>query len=83
MRACSRTIVVAVALTAGAVAGFGLAPRVEAASGCGSEDRPETAVPGDVPLRDQISERADEGYSYGLSLGDYSSLGGRGGRSRR
>jgi hypothetical protein len=46
---------------------------------CGSLDRPETGVQGDVPLADQLSGRAREGYSCGLSLVGASTLGDRGG----
>ena len=47
----------------------------------GAPDRPETGTAGDVPLVDQITGRAAEGYSCGLSLVGYSSLGGRGGNA--
>jgi hypothetical protein len=50
-----------------------------AAPACGALDQPETGVQGDVPLTDQLSGRADEGYSCGLSLVGASTLGGRGG----
>jgi len=84
MRARSRLIAVVMAMVAayvGAVGGFGTGDAAEAATLCGPNDRPETGVPGDVPLADQISGRADEGYSCGLSLVGYSSLGGRGGNA--
>lgn len=84
MRARTRTIAVTAAVLAGAVVGvgdFGLPGAVEAAAECGPNDRPETGVPGNVPLADQISGRADEGYSCGLSLVGYSSLEGRGGNA--
>ncbi len=45
---------------------------------CGANDRPETGIQGDIPLADQRSGRAREGYSCGLSVVGYSSLGGRG-----
>jgi hypothetical protein len=53
----------------------------EAAPRCGAQDRPETATAGDVPLADQLSGRADQGYSCGLALVGYSSLGARGGNA--
>jgi hypothetical protein len=48
---------------------------------CGARDLPETGTPGDVPLLDQVTGRADEGYSCGLALVGYSSLGARGGNA--
>lgn len=45
---------------------------------CGARDLPETGLQGDVPLADQLSGRADQGYNCGLALLGYSSLGGRG-----
>jgi hypothetical protein len=45
---------------------------------CGSQDRPETGIQGDVPLADQLSGRAREGYNCGLAVVGYDSLGGRG-----
>src|SRR5690606_13683164 len=38
-------------------------------------------IAGDVPLVDQLSGRADEGYSCGLSVVGYNPLGGRGGNA--
>lgn len=35
---------------------------------CGPEDDPETGVQGDVPLEDQLSGRAAEGYECGISV---------------
>ena len=52
-----------------------------AAPRCGARDLPETGIPGDVPLADQHSGRADQGYNCGLALVGYSSLGGRGGNA--
>ena len=51
----------------------------EAAPACGAKDLPETGVGGNVPLADQLTGRADQGYNCGLALVGYSSLGGRGG----
>jgi hypothetical protein len=48
------------------------------APACGRNDLPETGTAGDVPLTDQLSGRADQGYNCGLALVGYSSLGGRG-----
>lgn len=45
---------------------------------CGPDDRPETGIQGDVPLADQLSGRAGDGYNCGLSLVGYNSLDGRG-----
>lgn len=45
---------------------------------CGRRDLPETGVPGDVPMADQRSGRADLGYNCGLAVVGHSSLGGRG-----
>lgn len=49
-----------------------------APASCGAHDRPETGVQGDVPLADQLSGRARQGYNCGLAIVGYSSLGGRG-----
>lgn len=74
----------AVALVIGLIAPF-LVPEVlqpaQAAVLCGKQDLPETGVGGDVPLADQISGRADQGYNCGLALVGYSSLGARGGNA--
>lgn len=48
---------------------------------CGALDQPETGVQGDVPLADQRSGRAREGYSCGLSLVGANTLGGRSGNA--
>ena len=72
----------AVALVTGLLAPFMVPAAMhgaEAAPACGRRDRPETGVAGDVPLTDQLTGRADEGYNCGLALVGYSSLGGRGG----
>ena len=45
---------------------------------CGTDDRPETGIPGDIPLADQLSGRAAQGYNCGLAVVGYDSLGGRG-----
>ena len=55
----------------------GITPSAGAA--CGELDRPETGVQGDVPLADQLSGRASEGYTCGLSVVGANTLGGRGG----
>jgi hypothetical protein len=52
-----------------------------AAPRCGAQDLPETGVAGDVPIADQLSGRADQGYNCGLALVGYSSLGARGGNA--
>ena len=70
---------------AAAIAGGLLVPSVTApataAPGCGAFDRPETGVPGDVPLQDQLSGRADAGYNCGVAVVGYDPLGGRGGNA--
>lgn len=74
----------AAVLVAGLLAPFVVpeaARPVSAAARCGARDRPETGVAGDVPLADQISGRADEGYNCGLALVGYNSLGARGGNA--
>jgi hypothetical protein len=45
---------------------------------CSPADRPETGLQGDVPLADQLSGRADDGYNCGLSVVGYNPLDGRG-----
>lgn len=52
-----------------------------AAPGCGPHDRPETGIPGEVSLADQVSGRADHGYNCGVALIGYSNLGARGGNA--
>lgn len=52
-----------------------------AALRCGARDQPETGIRGDVPLVDQLSGRAEEGYNCGLAPVGYSSLGARGGNA--
>src|SRR3546814_10906135 len=71
-------LVTALALLAFGFAFVERAPEADAASLCGPLDRPETGIPGDVPLADQLSGRAEEGYSCGLSPVGHSSPGGRG-----
>ncbi len=69
-----------VALVAGLLSSVGTtAPEAQAAPRCGIHDRPETGIRGDVPLADQLSGRAEQGYSCGLSLVGFEPLGGRGG----
>jgi hypothetical protein len=71
-----------VVLVVGVLAGVGSSVSdVDAASLCGRRDRPETGIAGDVPLADQLSGRADQGYNCGLALVGYNSLGGRGGNA--
>ncbi len=73
-----------IALVIGLLAPFVVPEALQPASAaglCGPSDRPETGIAGDVPLPDQITGRAAEGYSCGLSLVGYSSLGGRGGNA--
>lgn len=48
---------------------------------CGPTDKPETGIQGDVPLADQLSGRALQGYSCGLSVVGYNDLGHRGGNA--
>jgi hypothetical protein len=45
---------------------------------CGLNDTPETGIQGDVPLADQQSGRAEQGYNCGLALVGYNNLGGQG-----
>jgi hypothetical protein len=45
---------------------------------CGPDDRPETGIQGDVPLADQLSGRARQGYNCGLAVVGHDPLGGRG-----
>lgn len=63
--------------------GFVPATVATASSGprCGALDAPETGVQGDVPLADQLSGRAFQGYNCGLALVGYSDLGHRGGNA--
>ena len=35
---------------------------------CGRKDLPETGIQGDVPMADQMSGRAEQGYNCGLAL---------------
>jgi hypothetical protein len=51
------------------------------ALGCGPNDKPETGVQGDVPLADQLSGRASEGYNCGVDVVGYNPLGNRGGNA--
>jgi hypothetical protein len=81
MHGARRRILVVMGLVAGLLTGIGTPPGAQAAPGCGRLDRPETGIPGDVPLADQLSGRADEGYSCGLTLVGYNSLHGRGGNA--
>lgn len=46
---------------------------------CGRRDTPETGIQGDVPLADQQSGRAAQGYNCGLAVVGYNDLGGQGG----
>jgi hypothetical protein len=48
---------------------------------CGPLDKPETGIQGDVPLADQLSGRALEGYNCGLAVVGYNDLGRRGGNA--
>src|SRR5690606_37342489 len=52
--------------------------RAAASDRCGPDDRPERGIQGDVPLADQLSGRAADGYNCGLAVVGYDSLGGRG-----
>ena len=58
-----------------------LIPTAEAVPGCGTLDSPEQGIPGDVPLADQLSGRADQGYNCGVAVVGYNALGGRGGNA--
>jgi hypothetical protein len=74
----------ALAVVAGLVAAVvvpGALHPADATPGCGAQDKPETGIAGDVPLVDQLSGRADEGYNCGVAVVGYSSLGGRGGNA--
>ena len=72
-----RRAAVAVALVAGALALP--AGRADArANACGRNDLPETGLQGEVPLRDQLSGRANKGYNCGLALVGHTSLKGIG-----
>ncbi len=46
---------------------------------CGPNDAPETGFQGDVPLADQQSGRAEQGYNCGLAVVAHNDLGGEGG----
>lgn len=73
-----------ITIAAGALLLLGFSPTVtpaHAIAGCGANDRPETAIPGEVPLADQVNSRADRGYNCGLALVGYNSLGARGGNA--
>jgi hypothetical protein len=70
--------ILATTLLAGALWGTGPGTVADASPGCGRFDRPETGIPGDVPLADQLSGRADHGYNCGLTLIGYNSLNHRG-----
>jgi hypothetical protein len=79
-----RRLIVAIAAAAGLVASFtapALLPQASATPGCGTFDKPETGIEGDVPLTDQLSGRADQGYNCGIAVVGYNSLGGRGGNA--
>jgi hypothetical protein len=43
---------------------------------CGRDDTPETGLQGDVPLADQQSGRAEQGYNCGLAVVGHNDLGG-------
>jgi len=60
-------------------AGHGGADGDRSPARCGREDTPETSIQGDVPLADQQSGRAEQGYNCGLALVGYNDLGGQGG----
>ncbi len=45
---------------------------------CGTNDLPETGLQGDVPLADQQSRRAEQGYNCGISLVGHATLGNLG-----
>lgn len=76
-----RRLLVVMTLVAGLLGLVGTRPVADAAPRCGRLDRPETGLAGDVPMADQRSGRADEGYNCGLSLVGYNSLHGRGGNA--
>jgi hypothetical protein len=56
-------------------------PATGATAVCGARDLPETGLQGDIPLADQLSGRAFDGYNCGLALVGYNSLGQRGGNA--
>lgn len=43
---------------------------------CGCNDTPETGIQGDVPLADQESGRAEQGYNCGLAIVAHNDVGG-------
>jgi hypothetical protein len=49
------------------------------ATNCGRNDKPETGLQGEVPLKDQLSGRALKGYNCGLALVGHASLKGAAG----
>ncbi len=55
------------------------APVVVVPAECGPGDRPETGVPGQVPLADQLSGRSKLGYSCNLRPVGQTDIDGRGG----
>ena len=63
-----KRIVVVVALIMAVLAPQGRADAVARATACGTRDLPETGLQGEVPLRDQLSGRANKGYNCGLAL---------------
>jgi len=48
---------------------------------CGQFDRPETGLQGEVPLADQLSGRAFQGYNCGVDVVGHDALGGSGGNA--
>src|SRR3546814_4424643 len=69
-------LVTALALLAFGLAFVERAPEADAASLCVPLDRPETGIPGDVRLADQLPGRAGEGTGCGRSRVGHSAPGG-------
>lgn len=83
MRIRTALIVTGVTLAIGlpSPAARAASPTRGATASCGQRDLPETGLQGDVPVVDQLTGRASEGYNCGLALVGYNSLGNRGGNA--
>lgn len=73
-----KVLSVALVVLLGASTGVAVARSADHSPACGVLDLPETGIQGDVPLADQLSGRARQGYNCGLSVVGYNPLGGRG-----